>query len=85
MPTVLSGDETVCRVRVHLSHTCESPLLAHSVGTRTIMETLGYSIIIAITPDTYGHVMATTLTSSGLPDAGDREPSLAERRVGAGH
>jgi integrase len=71
MLTVLCRQANVRRVRVHdLRHTCASLLLAQGVDARTIMETLGHSTI-AMTLDTYAHVMDSTLKAAaeGMDDA----------------
>ncbi|WP_405409106.1 tyrosine-type recombinase/integrase [Streptomyces decoyicus] len=64
MLTTLCRNAKVRRVRVHdLRHTCASLLPAQGVDARTIMETLGHSTI-TMTPDTYAHVMQTTLKAA---------------------
>ncbi|MFF4228691.1 tyrosine-type recombinase/integrase [Streptomyces sp. NPDC001820] len=66
MLTILCRNAKVRRVRVHdLRHTCASLLLAQGVDARTIMETLGHSTI-AMTLDTYAHVMQTTLRAAAI-------------------
>jgi integrase len=69
-----SGDEELApRIRLHdLRHTCATFLVAQGVPLRAVMEILGHSGI-AITSDTYSHVLPTLLS-----DAADKMNDLLD-------
>jgi integrase len=66
-------EELVPRIRLHdLRHTCATFLVAQGVPLRAVMEILGHSGI-AITSDTYSHVLPTLLS-----DAADKMNDLLD-------